>query len=248
MPPKVSLIERIKKDINLKKLSKVLEQLFQNTEIPNKEPRLNVGWAPAQTVTTAHGSNVPLTQFVVPYPEQWAVTRGASPYTFYTNIGTEPVGMMRNRRYWNKYKQTLRKPMVQVGEAVGNEKNNTRNQIMENAMSAGADGLILDGIVDNKAKNVRVILSQTPENVQHLSTSEAYLGAPLQLGPKRIYIGKNHNSELPFNSTITRVVRFQQDPRINKTVLGGIATLTAAEALDLYPNDPVIQHIYATQN
>ena len=194
MTPKVSLIERIKKDINLKKLSKVLEQLFQNTEIPNKEPRLNVGWAPAQTVTVAHGSNVPLTQFIVPYPEQWAVTRGASPYTFYTNIGEEPVGMMRNRRYWNKYKQTLRKPMVQVGEAVGDGKNNTRNQIMENAMSAGADGLILDGIADNKAKNVRVILSQTPENVEYLSTSEAFLGAPLQVGPKRKYIGKQHGT------------------------------------------------------
>lgn len=199
MPPKISLIERIKKDLDLRKAAKALEELFQSTELPKREPRLNVGWAPAQTVTVSHGSDVPLSQFTVPYPEQWAVTKGASPYTFYTNIGEEPVGMMRQRRYWNRYNQTLRKPMVQVGEVVGEGKNNTRNQIMADAMSAGADGLILDGIADNKAKNVRIVLSQTPENVDYLSTTEAYLGASLQVGPKRKYIGKNHSQESPFS-------------------------------------------------
>ena len=47
---------------------------------------------------------------------------------------------------------------------------------------------------------------------------------------------------------VVRTVRSWKDPRINRAVVGGVATLSAAEALDEYKNDPVIQHMYAAQN
>lgn len=43
--------------------------------------------------------------------------------------------------------------MIQIGEAIGNGKNNTRNQILDFAQKSSADAINFKGISDNTLQN-----------------------------------------------------------------------------------------------
>ena len=73
------------------------------------------------------------------------------------------AGFLAERPYHQTAEVTLTKPMVQVGEAIGNGKNAVRNDIVRFAQDAGADGIQFKGIADNQLTNQNITASFKPE-------------------------------------------------------------------------------------
>ena len=145
----------------------------------------NVGWAPAQKGTWYHQSNEPITEFKFPFAENWAsATHGTSPHVIYMSGSPARTGFLADRNFTNRFQVNLKKPMVQVGELNSAGKNASRNQLIDYAQSAGADGLVLDGIADNTLQNQKILLDFNPENYRHLSTSHKLTTSELAGLPK----------------------------------------------------------------
>lgn len=94
------------------------------------------------------------------------------------------TGFLADRNFTNRFQVNLKKPMVQVGELNSAGKNASRNQLIDYAQSAGADGLVLDGIADNTLQNQKILLDFNPENYRHLSTSHKLTTSELAGLPK----------------------------------------------------------------
>ena len=77
--------------------------------------------------------------------------------------------MMGDRPYHGLYEIDLKKPIVQVGELnVGDSKNKPRNMLIQWARKMGADGVVFDGISDNKLKNQRILFNMPDTRIVDL--------------------------------------------------------------------------------
>lgn len=112
-----------------------------------------IGWAPTTTKTLWHNSEEPISQLKINFPA-WDVVERNAPIGHVWLTGNETVqGFIGARPYHLKGKVKLNKPMVQIGEAVGDGKNITRNQILDFAQKSSADGINFQGIADNTLQN-----------------------------------------------------------------------------------------------
>lgn len=131
------------------------------TSTPNK-PTLpsNVGWAPAEKSIWWHHSNEPITEFKIPFEGRWdAEKHGADSRLIWFTKEDGTKGMMAKRPHHTQFEIEVKKPMVQVGEAVAptSSKNPYRNEIVKTARDMGADAVIFDGIADNTLENQKVV-------------------------------------------------------------------------------------------
>ena len=95
---------------------------------------------------------------------------------------TETKSGFLNDRPFHKFdKVELKKPMIQIGEAIGNGKNNVRNQILDFAQKSSADGIYFNNIADNtlQNQNVYAVFKDVPLRRTRIPISEAErLGIP----------------------------------------------------------------------
>lgn len=87
------------------------------------------------------------------------VNHNADPNLIWFTKENGTAGMMKDRPYHQQFELNIKKPMVQVGEAVtpAVSKNPYRNEIVKTARDMGADAVIFDGIADNKLTSQQVI-------------------------------------------------------------------------------------------
>lgn len=112
-----------------------------------------IGWAPAATKTLWHNSNDLVSELKINFPA-WDVTERKAPLGHVWLTGNETTqGFLAKRPHHLKGKVELNKPMVQIGEAIGDGKNTTRNQILDFAQKSSADGINFQGITDNTLQN-----------------------------------------------------------------------------------------------
>lgn len=115
-----------------------------------------LGWAPSSKQTLWHNSEQPLTRLKIDFPA-WDVTERGAPLGHTWLTGTETTeGFLGTRPYHLKGNIQLSKPMIQIGEAIGNGKNNTRNQILDFAQKSSADAINFKSIADNTLQNQNV--------------------------------------------------------------------------------------------
>lgn len=148
---KFRLANKLNRSINATKLNP--------TEIDKAVLSGKVGWAPAQDITWRHGSDNPALREFVPYNRWDVLNRGASPYQYFVTRQGSSTNMMDSRPYQYTGVFHSSKPMVQLNEFnIAGQKNATRNQLLSQARSRGADSYILENIADNKAKNQDVVV------------------------------------------------------------------------------------------
>lgn len=148
---KFRLANKLNRSINATKLNP--------TEIDKAVLSGKVGWAPAQDITWRHGSDNPALREFVPYNRWDVLNRGASPYQYFVTRQGSSTNMMDGRPYQYTGVFHSSKPMVQLNEFnIAGQKNATRNQLLSQARSRGADSYILENIADNKAKNQDVVV------------------------------------------------------------------------------------------
>lgn len=161
-------ITGLQKSRQLNKIANELNKSVKSTKLnttPFDENVLagKIGWSPAETISVTHASDNPMLKFEDFYPQRWdAQVHKASPYGLWVTEG-EPGGFLQERPYVLESKATLKKPIVQIGEATGAGKNNTRNAIVQQDRKQGADAIKFQNIADNKATNQTVVFLSSPE-------------------------------------------------------------------------------------
>ena len=165
-------IESIEGLIKNKEFAKSIKKLIDKTNPQIKEPPLNVGWGPKQTIHVQHASDSPepLQLF---FDKRWDVTNeGANPFgvwfqgkwgqprTIHTNSlpgkaekAEKARQVFANRKYKHEGDLTLDKPMTTVGDVPD------RSVLSYEAEKMGADGIIYNNVYDNGYDNNQVIFS-----------------------------------------------------------------------------------------
>lgn len=166
---------------------------ISKTVIPESDITKNIlagkiGWGPSTSNTLWHNSDKPLTELKVDYPA-WDVTERNAPLGHVWLSDRETTsGFLAKRPYHLKSKVTLNKPMIQVGEAIGDGKNATRNEILDFAQKSNADALQFKNIADNQltGQNISAVFKDVALQPK-LSEAEK-LGIPkdLQSNPKAL--------------------------------------------------------------
>lgn len=139
-----------------------------------------IGWAPSSKQTLWHNSDQPLTKLDIRFPA-WDTTQRGAPLGHSWFTGTETAqGFMGKRPYHLRGMVELNKPMIQIGESIGDGKNATRNQILDFAQKSSADGINFKGIADNTLKNQDVYAIFKNTEVKPKLTAAEQLGIPKQ--------------------------------------------------------------------
>lgn len=125
-----------------------------------------VGWGPRTTETLYHHSNEPLSELDPMFKSWDVIERGAPRGKVWLTEDSGTAGFLAERPYHQTAEVTLTKPMVQIGEAIGNGKNAVRNDIVRFAQDAGADGIQFKGIADNQLTNQNITASFKPERLR----------------------------------------------------------------------------------
>lgn len=158
--------------LKVKQAADVLRKSINKTRLKVKEPTLNVGWGPKQTIHVQHASDSPepLQLF---FDKRWDVTNeGANPFgvwfqgkwgqprTIHTNSlpgkaekAEKARQVFANRKYKHEGDLTLDKPMTTVGDVPD------RSVLSYEAEKMGADGIIYNNVYDNGYDNNQVIFS-----------------------------------------------------------------------------------------
>lgn len=115
-----------------------------------------LGWSPAETRTVWHRTNNPNFKIERKHKGRWdAETHGAPGNGLWVSEKKD-IGFMNDRPILVQIQQTLKKPMVQIGDIPSHGKNNMRNYILRDAEQSGADAVKFQGIKDNKTSNQNV--------------------------------------------------------------------------------------------
>lgn len=124
-----------------------------------------IGWGPKTTEILYHHSNEPLSELDPMFKSWDVIERGAPRGKVWLTEDSGTAGFLAERPYHQTAEVTLTKPMVQIGEAIGNGKNAVRNDIVRFAQDAGADGIQFKGIADNQLTNQNITASFKPEKL-----------------------------------------------------------------------------------
>ena len=122
-----------------------------------------IGWEPKQVFKGYHASNEKIFNPDFFY-KGWAQKTRNAPFGIYAAEGKFPIkGFLSKRPYMHQVEASLDKPMVQIGEVMGNSKNEIRNQIEKEAQSLGADGIIFRDIADNQMQHQTILKTLNPD-------------------------------------------------------------------------------------
>ena len=115
-----------------------------------------LGWSPAETRTVWHRTNNPNFKIKRVFEGRWDAKEHGAPKNGLWVSEKKDIGFMNDRPILVQLQQTLKKPMVQIGDIPTQGKNKLRNQILREAEQSGADAVKFQGIKDNKASNQNV--------------------------------------------------------------------------------------------
>ena len=114
------------------------------------------GWSPAETRTVWHRTNNPNFKVKRVFEGRWDAKEHGAPKNGLWVSEKKDIGFMNDRPILIQLQQTLKKPMVQIGDIPAQGKNNMRNYILREAEQSGADAVKFQGIKDNKTSNQNV--------------------------------------------------------------------------------------------
>ena len=115
-----------------------------------------LGWSPAETRTVWHRTNNPNFKIKRVFEGRWDAKEHGAPKNGLWVSEKKDIGFMNDRPILVQLQQTLKKPMVQIGDIPAQGKNKLRNHILREAEQSGADAVKFQGIKDNKASNQNV--------------------------------------------------------------------------------------------
>lgn len=115
-----------------------------------------LGWSPAETRTVWHRTNNPNFKVKRVFDGRWDAKEHGAPKNGLWVSEKKDIGFMNDRPILVQLQQTLKKPMVQIGDIPTQGKNNMRNYILRKAEQSGADAVKFQGIKDNKTSNQNV--------------------------------------------------------------------------------------------
>lgn len=115
-----------------------------------------LGWRPAETRTVWHRTNNPNFKVKRVFEGRWDAKEHGAPKNGLWVSEKKDIGFMNDRPILVQLQQTLKKPMVQIGDIPAQGKNNVRNYILRDAEQSGADAVKFQGIKDNKTSNQNV--------------------------------------------------------------------------------------------
>ena len=115
-----------------------------------------LGWSPAETRTVWHRTNNPNFKIKRVFEGRWDAKEHGAPKNGLWVSEKKDIGFMNDRPILVQLQQTLKKPMVQIGDIPTQGKNNMRNYILRESEQSGADAVKFQGIKDNKTSNQNV--------------------------------------------------------------------------------------------
>ena len=115
-----------------------------------------LGWSPAETRTVWHRTNNPNFKVKRVFEGRWDAKEHGAPKNGLWVSEKKDIGFMNDRPILVQLQQTLKKPMIQIGDIPTQGKNNMRNYILREAEQSGADAVKFQRIKDNKASNQNV--------------------------------------------------------------------------------------------
>ena len=115
-----------------------------------------LGWSPAETRTVWHRTNNPNFKIKRVFEGRWDAKEHGAPKDGLWVSEKKDIGFMNDRPILVQLQQTLKKPMVQIGDIPTQGKNNMRNYILRESEQSGADAVKFQGIKDNKTSNQNV--------------------------------------------------------------------------------------------
>ena len=115
-----------------------------------------LGWSPAETRTVWHRTNNPNFKIKRVFEGRWDAKEHGAPKNGLWVSEKKDIGFMNDRPILIQLQQTLKKPMVQIGDIPAQGKNKLRNHILREAEQSGADAVKFQGIKDNKTSNQNV--------------------------------------------------------------------------------------------
>lgn len=146
-----------------------------------------LGWSPAETRTVWHRTNNPNFKIKRVFKGRWDAKEHGAPKNGLWVSEKKDIGFMNDRPILIQLQQTLKKPMVQIGDIPTQGKNNMRNYILRESEQSGADAVKFQGIKDNKTSNQNVtfifeptISATMPLKNQSLLDSPEYRQLQLQ--------------------------------------------------------------------
>ena len=146
-----------------------------------------LGWSPAETRTVWHRTNNPNFKIKRVHEGRWDAKEHGAPENGLWVSEKKDIGFMNDRPILVQLQQTLKKPMVQIGDIPTQGKNNMRNYILRESEQSGADAVKFQGIKDNKTSNQNVtfifeptISTTIPLKNQSLLDSPEYRQLQLQ--------------------------------------------------------------------
>ena len=146
-----------------------------------------LGWSPAETRTVWHRTNNPNFKVKRVFEGRWDAKEHGAPKNGLWVSEKKDIGFMNDRPILIQLQQTLKKPMVQIGDIPAQGKNKLRNYILREAEQSGADAVKFQGIKDNKTSNQNVtfifeptISATMPLKNQSLLDSPEYRQLQLQ--------------------------------------------------------------------
>ena len=115
-----------------------------------------LGWSPAETRTVWHRTNNPNFKVKRVFEGRWDAKEHGAPKNGLWVSEKKDIGFMNDRPILVQLQQTIKKPIVQIGDIPTKGKNKLRNHILREAEQSGADAVKFQGIKDNKASNQNV--------------------------------------------------------------------------------------------
>lgn len=131
-----------------------------------------LGWSPAETRTVWHRTNNPNFKVKRVFEGRWDAKEHGAPKNGLWVSEKKDIGFMNDRPILVQLQQTIKKPMVQIGDIPTQGKNNMRNYILREAEQSGADAVKFQGIKDNKTSNQNVTFIFEPTISAEISPKE----------------------------------------------------------------------------
>ena len=163
-----------------------------------------LGWSPAETRTVWHRTNNPNFKVKRVFEGRWDAKEHGAPKNGLWVSEKKDIGFMNDRPILVQLQQTLKKPMVQIGDIPTQGKNNMRNHILREAEQSGADAVKFQGIKDNKASNQNVTFIFEPTISAAIPSKEhralkSNMWVPEQVGTGSI------NTKTPLEEHLIRI-------------------------------------------
>lgn len=194
-----------------------------------------LGWGPAETRTVWHRTNNPNFKIKRVFEGRWDAKEHGAPRNGLWVSEKKDIGFMNDRPILVQLQQTLKKPMVQIGDIPAQGKNNMRNYILRDAEQSGADAVKFQGIKDNKTSNQNVTFIFDPITSATLNPKIQNRVAGYSTKPNLYWVFRGG----PYNKN--DYMYFTSDPNYAKQY-GKVKRYIISSRNPTQVKDPFIQH------